>query len=313
MSSVVVELKSFAKINLGIEITGKRADGYHTLRTIFQTIDLFDRIRIRKNRSGRVSLSGDHQGIDWSRNNTILKAVDIVHRSYPVVRGLTIEVHKAIPPGSGLGGGSSNAGVILLFLNDYFGLNIPPNQLTAMASHVGADVPFFLCGGTAMGEGIGEKLIPVEQIVNQPVALFIPPIFVSTQEIFSRFNLTKRRFASKIKTFLKGRDFSVLENELESVAFRLFPEIREIKGKMENGGCFFVQMSGSGSAVYGLGTAKTLLRLKKLLPGVLLTRTIDSGQYRENIGVSPSGKASAFGADIRRFESFHPREKYGQK
>jgi 4-diphosphocytidyl-2-C-methyl-D-erythritol kinase len=309
----VVELKSFAKINLGIEITGKRADGYHTLRTIFQTIGLFDRIRIRKNRSGKVTLRGDHPGIDWSRSNTILKSVDIVRRDYPAVGGLSIEVHKAIPPGSGLGGGSSNAGVILLFLNEYFGLKIPTDRLVAMASRVGADVPFFLLGGTAMGEGIGEKLIPVEPIVNQPVAIFIPPIFVSTQEIFSRFNLTKGRFASKIKTFLKGRDFSVLENELESVAFQLFPEIREIKGKMEAGGCFFVQMSGSGSAVYGLGTAKTLLRLKKLLPGVMLTRTMDQKRYREKIGVSPSGKASAFGADIRRFESFHPREKHGQK
>ena len=307
------ELKSFAKINLGLEITGKRADGYHTLRTIFQTIGLFDRIRIRTNRSGQVSLKGDHPAVDWSRNNTIFKALEMILGNYRVKNGLDIEVRKTIPPGSGLGGGSSNAGVVMLFLNEHFELNISQPQLIEMASRIGADVPFFILGGTAMGEGIGEKLTPIEQIGNHPVALFLPPFPVSTREIFSRYSLTRNRFPSKIKTFLEGRDFSILENDLESVTYEFFPEIREIKRKMEKEGCFFAQMSGSGSAVYGLGTAKTVLRVKKLLPGVLLTRTINRQSYWENIGVLPSGKASAFGADIRRFESSHPREKHGQK
>jgi 4-diphosphocytidyl-2-C-methyl-D-erythritol kinase len=304
----MIKLRSFAKINLGLEITGKRSDGFHTLRTIFQTIDVSDELELREVRQPRIRLSGSDSRIAWDDSNIIARACRLIYENYPLRRGFDITVNKNIPPGSGLGGGSGNAAVLLLFLDQHFNLNIPFSQLNDMAAGLGADVPFFLRGGTALGEGIGEVLTSLPAIKPHTLALFIPPLLVSTALIFSRFRLTKAAFPSKIQLFLRKGDFSILENELENVTFELFPEIREIKQKMLLGGCDFVQMTGSGSAVFGIGPAKNMATLLKKLPGVILTRTISPKYYQESIGVSPNGKASAFGADIRRFESSHPRK-----
>jgi 4-diphosphocytidyl-2-C-methyl-D-erythritol kinase len=307
-SSAMIKLRSFAKINLGLEITGKRADGYHTLRTIFQTIDVCDELQLRENKKQKVTLSGTDPRIPWDESNTIVRACRLIHEKYGVNQGFDITIKKNIPPGSGLGGGSGNAAVMLLFLNQYFNLRIPLAEMTILAAKIGSDVPFFLSGGTMLGEGIGESLTVLPEITPRPIALFIPSLQVSTALIFSRFSLTKTALPSKIQLFLQRGDFSALENELENVTFDLFPEIREIKQKMLQGGCDFVQMTGSGSAVFGLGPQEKLVALANLSPGVALTRTIDRKYYQEKIGVWPSGKASAFGAEIRRFESYHPRK-----
>ena len=182
-------------------------------------------------------------------------------------RGFDITVRKNIPPGSGLGGGSGNAAVMLLFLDRYFNLRIPAAEMNVLAAALGADVPFFLNGGTTLGEGIGETLTPVTAIEPRDIAIFISPLHVSTALIFSRFSLTKTALPSKIQLFLQKGDFSILENELENVTFDLFPEIQEIKQKMIRGGCDFVQMTGSGSAVYGLARKSKLAALADFLPG----------------------------------------------
>jgi 4-diphosphocytidyl-2-C-methyl-D-erythritol kinase len=304
----MIALRSYAKINLGLEITGRRADGYHTLRTLFQTIDLSDDLELRETRLPRIRLSGDDPRVPWNDSNTIARACRLVYENFPLRRGFDIAVRKNIPPGAGLGGGSGNAAVMLLFLDRYFNLHIPPRQLNEMAAGLGADVPFFLRGGTALGEGIGEELTRVPALRPRPVALCLPPLSVSTALVFSRLRLTKAGFPSKIQLFLRKGDFSILTNELENAAFELFPEIRDIKEKMSRGGCGFVQMTGSGSAVFGFGHAQHLSALARRLPGTILTRTISRKYYQESIGVSPNGKASAFGADIRRFESSRPRK-----
>lgn len=304
----MIKLRSFAKINLGLEITGKRPDGYHELRTVFQTIDLSDELHLLPRTGGKITLHGSDSRVSWDESNTIARAWRLIRENFDVRGGFDIRVVKNIAPGSGLGGGSGNAAVMLLFLDRYFNLNIPGEQMNEMAARLGADVPFFLHGGTVLGEGIGEKLTPLPEIEPRPIAIFIPPLHVSTALIFSRFRLTKAAFPSRIQLFLRRGDFSILENELENVTFELFPEIREIKRKMLRGGCDFVQMTGSGSAVFGIGPAKKMAALPTTLPGVKLTRTIGRKFYQERIGVSPNGKASAFGADIRRFESSHPRK-----
>ncbi len=304
----MIELRSFGKINLGLEITGKRADGYHTLRTIFQTIDVYDELQLRENKKQKINLAGSDRSIRWDESNIIARACRLIYENHNVRQGFDILVRKNIPPGSGLGGGSGNAAVMLLFLDQYFNLQTPAAEMNRMAASLGADVPFFLGGGTALGEGIGESLTPLPELSPKTIALFIPPQHVSTALIFSRFNLTKPALPSKIQLFLQKSDFSDLENELENVTFALFPEIREIKRKMLQGGCDFVQMTGSGSAVYGLGAQEKLAALASLWPGMILTRTIDKNYYQEKIGVWPSGKASAFGAEIRRFESYRPRK-----
>jgi 4-diphosphocytidyl-2-C-methyl-D-erythritol kinase len=304
----MIALRSFAKINLGLEVTGRRPDGYHTLRTIFQTIDLSDELELRETRSARIRLFGNDRRVPWDDRNTIARACRLVYENYPLRRGFDITVRKGIPPGSGLGGGSGNAAVMLLFLNRHFGLSIPLGQLLEMAAGLGADVPFFLVGGTALGEGIGGQLTPLPGTRPRSIALYIPSSQVSTAIVFSRLRLTWPRFPSKIELFLRRNDFSILENDLENAAFELVPEIREIKGKLLQGGCDLVQMTGSGSAVFAIGPRARLDALRKVLPGIILTRTITRKYYQEKIGVWPSGKASAFGAEIRRFESSRPRK-----
>jgi 4-diphosphocytidyl-2-C-methyl-D-erythritol kinase len=318
------ELKSYAKINLGLEIVGKRNDGYHNLKTVFQTINLFDTIEIHENPSGKIRLHGDHPTVEWDHRNTISRAIDTLYNNYHVRQGFDIVVKKKIPPGSGLGGGSSNAAVILLFLNNYFNLDIQREDLINLAARIGADVPFFLIGGTVLAEGIGEKMTPLEDSAEKQVDIVIPPITVPTALIFSHLNLTSTPGKSKIDTFIKSKNIKILENNLEKVTFERFPEVEIIKNKMSTMGYELVLMSGSGSAVYGItgttGTAEArtaspesetgqrISRLKELFPGarVIAAGTLNRQNYLKGIGASPSGKASVFGADIRRFESFRP-------
>lgn len=309
----MIELKSFAKINLGLEITGKRADGYHNLKTIFQTIDLFDTIEITGNQSGTIHLNGDDPMVEWDRGNTIFKAFDLMYERFKLHQGFDIFVKKKIPGGSGLGGGSSNAAVILIFLNGYFRLNLQMEDLIAIGVKIGADVPFFLMGGTVMAEGIGEKMTPLENLEERRITIVIPAIKVPTALIFSHFNLTSKPIKSKIDTFITSKKLEVLENNLEKTTFELFPEVRMIKKKMQTMGFKLVLMSGSGSAVFGVpvvdaDTRGTLPGLKKDFPGsrVFVSRMLNKQNYLDGIGAWPSGKASVFGADMRRFESSRP-------
>jgi 4-diphosphocytidyl-2-C-methyl-D-erythritol kinase len=202
----MIRLRSFAKINLGLEVTGRRPDGYHTLRTVFQTIDLCDELEVRETRRPVVRLAGSDGRVAWDGSNSIARAFRLVHENFRLRHGFDISVRKNIPPGSGLGGGSGNAAVMLLFLNQYFALSIPRSQLNDMAAALGADVPFFLAGGTALGEGIGDELTPLCGIGPLDIALFIPERQISTALVFSRLHLTKARFPSKIDLFLRRGD-----------------------------------------------------------------------------------------------------------
>jgi 4-diphosphocytidyl-2-C-methyl-D-erythritol kinase len=307
----IIQLKSYAKINLGLEVVSKRADGYHNLKTVFQTIDLYDTITLKKNASGLLHLDGDDPAVGWDEKNTIFRAVDHIDRHYRVGRGFDIEVRKRIPAGSGLGGGSSNAAVILLFLNEYYKLDLPLQELIRLGAEIGADVPFFLVGGTVLGEGIGDRLTPLPDLEERRLDLVIPPDTVSTGLIFSRFGLTSKPIKSKIDTFVSSNNVKILENNLEKITFELFPGVAMIKEKMQEYGYDLVLMSGSGSAVYGLVSGRqqrTFLALKKDFPGyrVLESGSINRKSYLEGIGAWPSGKASVFGADMRRFESSRP-------
>ena len=303
----MAELRSFAKLNLGLEVTGRRADGYHTLDTLFQTIDFFDEIDIVPNRSGRIEVFGSDPRIAWDETNTVSRAIHAVLDRYSLEEGFTVRVKKNIPPGAGLGGGSGNAAVILLYLNSYFGLDLSLAELTALATAIGADVPFFLLGGTAHAQGIGDILSPAPPLGERWFALVTPPLEVPTGMVFSRLSLTNRARAGTMTTFLETGDFSVLENHLEPVSFACFPQIGQIKAQMANLDLDMVLMSGSGATVFGLLRDRGQIpRVKDAIPGVRFCRSVGRAEYQERIGASPSGKASVFGADIRRFESSRP-------
>ena len=304
---MTVELTSFAKVNLGLEVLGRRRDGFHDLRTVFQTIALCDTILIEETTSSEVRIRGDDDRIEWDSRNTIARAFSLFSRRFGKRQGFDVRVKKRIPPGSGLGGGSGNAAVVLLFLNAYFDVGAGLEDLLPLAAQIGADVPFFLVGGTVLGEGIGERLTDLSPLPERKLVLVCPPVRVSTALIFSRLRLTSRPIESKIEVFLKTGNLNALGNDLESTTFRLFPEIQKTKEKMAAHGCKWVLMSGSGAAVVCIPEREGLPGLRREFPHLIETHTIDRRWYFDHIGAWPSGKASAFGAEIRRFESSRPR------
>ncbi len=300
------KLKSYAKINLGLEIVGKRKDGYHLLKTIFQTIDLYDDIEIKKNDLGKLILSGNKKDIKWGSSNIISKVFQIMKKKFNIDQGFDVSVTKRIPAGSGLGGGSSNGAVILMFLNDYYKLGLSLEEMIDIGINIGADVPYFLFGGTVLAEGIGEKITELEDLKKTRFGILIPEINVSTGLIFSKLNLTTTGFTSKISLFLDTGDLSVLENMLEDVTFELFPEVKKIRDMMSKALDSFVMMSGSGSSLFSMLKNEDVPELI-CSERLLIADSINKTEYKKGIGAWPSGKAPVFGVGIRWFESIRPR------
>ena len=299
-------LHSCAKINLGLEVVGRRPDGYHLLRTLFQTIDLWDEIHLTPRDDGKLMLAGDHPGVHWDDTNTIAAVFRELDRRFGMPHGFDIRVHKRIPPGAGLGGGSGNAAVCMLFFANYFGLRMEPRIWVELAARVGADIPFFLAGGTVEASGIGDQLTLLDDLPGSGMIVALPEIQVPTARIYRAFRLTSAQGKSKISIFLETGQMTVLDNQLEPVTFRLFPEIKAIKEGMLASGCDFAAMSGSGAAVYGMPAPDA--RLDRRLRGIPVVRTrfVSRSEYEKRIGAWPSGKAPVFGAGIRRFESSRP-------
>ncbi len=301
-----IEFLSYAKLNLFLEVIGKMKDGYHEIFTLFQTISLADKISVSKtNKKNEIIFKNIDIPID--KNNTIIKTLDMLG----IESGLKIIIEKNIPPGAGLGGGSSNAGSLLLALNNFLELNISFDKLWEIASKIGADVPFFLFGGTGFGLNKGDIILPSEHIRKKAFLLKVPDLKVSTSLIYK--NLTEYGDKSKIYAYFLSKKFNKFYNRLEKASFDLYPIIGEIKEKMKKF-CDFVLMSGSGSTVFaGFDDRKSAKSHINKIEGLLLFDAIDRKTYYKNFGASPSGKASVFGADIRRFESSRPNYKNGGK
>ena len=247
-------VKSFAKINLGIEIVGRRPDGYHDIRTLFQTITLHDTIDIELAPRGVLELVGDDPAVAWDGTNLVWRAARLLLDETRADAGARIAVRKRVPAGRGLGGGSSNAAATLLALDGLWGLGLGPGGLAPLAGRLGADVPFFLQGGLCLGEGIGDRLTPLPDLDPLACLLVFPPFPVATASIYAGLDpsLTSPGKVSKIERFLESRDFGPLENDLERVVFRAHPELERWKSFFREAGALVAQVSGSGSAVYGL-------------------------------------------------------------
>jgi len=247
-------IKSFAKINLTIEMVGKRPDGYHDIRTLFQTITLADEIGLEPAPRGVLELRGDDPAVAWDGTNLIHRAARMLQDRSGTAAGVRISVRKSVPAGRGLGGGSSNAAATLLGLNALWGLRLSRDELAPLARRLGADVPFFLSGGLCLGEGIGERLTPLPDLPSLACLLVVPPFPISTASIYAGVDasLTSRGKVSRIERFLESRNFGLLENDLEPVIFRGHPELESWKSFFRDEGALLAQVSGSGSAVYGL-------------------------------------------------------------
>jgi len=296
-----VRLRSFAKINLGLEVLGLREDGYHELRTLFQTIDLHDEVVLRPT-SGDIRIACDHPLVPSDDSNLAARAADLLRRYARVDRGVTIEIRKRIPVGGGLGGGSSNAASVLIGLDRLWGLGLGPAGLHGLARRLGADVPYFLLGGSALGLGRGDEVYPLRQQLRAHVVLVEPGIHVSTARVFARLDagLTPRENSNSIFFFvsreLEGTGaFRLLVNDLETAALEEAPALREqatrIRAVLAGAGARLAALSGSGASWFGLfDSPRTAARACRGLAGegfrARVARTLTLDEYRAAWGWS---------------------------
>ncbi len=262
--SRTVSLKSFAKINLDLRVLYKRADGYHELRTVFQTISLADGIRIRFTpaRRSRLVLEGN---IDIP-NNLVLRAAEVLLRKTSVKAEVSFHLTKTIPMGAGLGGGSSNAAAVLLALPVLAGMKVPFERLVEMGAALGSDVPFFLYGGSALGVGRGAELYPLSDLRGTYGLLLAPPVHVTTAEAYGdlrREPLTSTLPTADTESFqalvwamsearLREDWKQLCTNDFETTVFRRYPALQSMKRKLGRFGASPALMTGSGSALFGL-------------------------------------------------------------
>ncbi|MCP3926734.1 MAG: 4-(cytidine 5'-diphospho)-2-C-methyl-D-erythritol kinase [Desulfobacterales bacterium] len=251
-------IKSYAKVNLFLYVTGKKGDGYHTLFSLMSEIGLCDEIELKFNRNG-ISVFCDSPDIPSDHTNLAYIAADMFYKKTSITGEVEIILKKKIPSGAGLGGGSGNAASILKELNSYYDNPLSFEELIGLGLRIGADVPFFLFGCSAIAEGVGEKLSKCS-VKKYYVVLIYPGVSVSTGTIFKKLNLTLTKCSKKIKELLLWEKkqkipFDVknhLWNDLEIVTTDICPEIDEAKGALIKSGTDDVLMTGSGSAVFGL-------------------------------------------------------------
>ncbi len=250
-------IKAHGKVNLGLWVIGKRPDSYHEIYTLFHTVDLHDRIFIKK--APLLSVKSSSPFVPEGEENIVFQAVKKFEEMTGIPQNYEIFIEKNIPVGAGLGGGSSDAAAVLLKLNEMNEYPLTEEELFEIAKELGADVPFFLKGGFAVGEGIGEKLTFLEKKIDQEIFIIYPNVEVSTERVYSALTekfLTKKEEIPIIDILLSEYDeediSSNIENKLGEVAKELYPELQEVINTLEYLG-YEPHITGSGSAIFAFG------------------------------------------------------------
>jgi 4-diphosphocytidyl-2-C-methyl-D-erythritol kinase len=248
-----LHLESPAKVNLRLEILNKRKDGYHELRTVFQKISLHDTLHFSLKKEKGISIATDHPNLPVGKTNLVYQAAQSMLKASDYQGGVHIEIKKQIPLGAGLGGGSSNAATTLKALNQLLKRSLSKRKLMEMGLEIGADVPFFIWEGAAIGSGIGEKLKKVT-LPDLQYVLIYPNFEVSTRWAYQNFVLTNQRIHFNLHKFLKTPEgiSSILFNHLEEVVSRKYPQIEVMKNSLLSRGALGALMTGSGPTVFGL-------------------------------------------------------------
>jgi 4-diphosphocytidyl-2-C-methyl-D-erythritol kinase len=265
-------LQALAKINLDLRVLHKRPDGFHELRTVFQTISLADRIRVDYAPAERLSVVID--GNVEIEDNLIARATRLVAEELGCGGEFRFRLQKRIPMGAGLGGGSSDAAAILLAIPALVGRAIAPERLQTLAAQLGSDVAFFLYGGTAVGLGRGEELYPLPDFPALPGLLAAPGVHVSTAEAYRSLAAQPQAQTPEEKRAAFGRfawaeDVRLAHNDFEEPVFSEHPALREIKETLERAGALCARMTGSGSAIFALFANRELAERARLaLPRV---------------------------------------------
>ena len=263
--------ESPAKVNLRLEIVRKRKDGYHELRTIFQKISLHDTLRLSLRRESGIVISADHPNLPTGKENLVYQAAQLLLKRADYKGGIGIKIDKRIPLGAGLGGGSSNAAATLKAVSQLLEMEISSKELMKMGLEIGADVPFFLLEGDAIGSGIGERLRKIE-LPPLWYVLIYPNFEVSTAWAYQNFVLTKSRIRLKIQKFLTTPEkiSQILKNDLEKVVSSKYPHIETMKDILRSSGALGSLMTGSGPTVFGLfseegGASEAYKKIKEVV------------------------------------------------
>ena len=256
-----MELKSKAKINIGLHVLGKRQDGYHNIKTIFKEINFFDLIEIKESKKFicDINIEGINQ-----KDNFCTKAFELIKHRFPSIPSVYIKIHKKIPIKSGLGGGSSNGTAVLKGLNDLFNLSIDNEQMIYLASKISSDSPFFVNGGLQIGEKRGEVLTRINNHKSSEYILLVfPEIKIQTIDAFSQIknhllndnmDINFSQLLKKLET--KNYSSRLFKNDFEMYVFKTHPEIGKIKFDLMDLGAVYASLSGTGSTVFGIFSSK---------------------------------------------------------
>lgn len=280
-----MKIKAYAKINIALDVVGKRDDGYHLLRMIMQTIDLYDIIEIEKINSG-IKLKCNKHYVPTDERNLAHKAAKLFMETYSIKDGVDINLIKNIPVSAGLAGGSTNAAGVLKLMNKLFDVNADDEELRVLGLKLGADVPYCISGGTALCEGIGEKITQLKPFKDKILVLIKPPFGVSTKEVYKNFDLSKVIFHPKIEELIQGMEnddiyfvANNMKNLLENVTLKKHKIISSIKEEIKLNNAIGTMMSGSGPTVFAffedmLKAQNCYENMKKKYKDVFITRTI---------------------------------------
>ena len=259
-----VHLKAMAKINLGLDVLRRREDGYHEVRMIMQTVDLYDNVHIKRTEEPGIHLDTNLYFLPTDESNLAYKAAKILMDEFDIKEGVEISIRKFIPVAAGLAGGSSDGGAVLYGMNQLFDLKLTRKQLMKRGLLLGADVPYCLMRGTALAEGIGEKLTRLPALSQRLVVLLAKPgINVSTKFVYTNLKLDRHlvhpNIDAQIKAIQENNSNKMIKNMgnvLESVTIPAYPVIDEIKQCMMENGALGAMMSGSGPTVFGIFSNK---------------------------------------------------------
>ncbi|WP_027632637.1 4-(cytidine 5'-diphospho)-2-C-methyl-D-erythritol kinase [Clostridium hydrogeniformans] len=253
-----MKTKAYAKVNISLDVVGKREDGYHLLEMIMQTIDLYDVIEIDKCEKG-INMKCNICYVPTDERNLAYKAAKLFMDKYNINSGVNIKIYKNIPVSAGMAGGSTNAAAVLRLMNKLFNINAPISELRKIALRIGADVPYCIEGGTALCEGIGEKITALNPFKNCIMVIVKPSFGVSTKEVYGDLEINK--IYKHPNTYgliraLERRDVNFIANNmrnvLENVTLNRHKIIRTIKFDMVKNGAMGSLMSGSGPTVFGI-------------------------------------------------------------
>lgn len=288
-----IRLKAMAKINLGLDVVRKREDGYHEVRMIMQTVNLYDKLFISVSEEPGIRLKTNLNFLPVNENNLIYRAAKLLIDEFEIKEGVDIQLQKFIPVAAGMAGGSTDAATTLIGMNQLFDLNLSRRQMMERGVKLGADVPYCIAGGTMLSEGIGEILTRLPDVPRGYVLVAKPGVSVSTKFVYSNLKLNQLKIHPDIDgqiEAIRRQDFKnmakLMGNVLETVTIPEYPIIQEIKDFMMKQGAVNAMMSGSGPTVFGLFTnhrqaeaASEKLRDSGLAKMVFLTTFIGKNPY----------------------------------